>query len=143
MRIHNIYYLIGAFMMIISVFAHPYYGEQMLFPYLDATNIEAMVKQNLFMGWNLPTSTSFICAIGLVAVSLIKDRQQVRLAVLLILGINIGRYCVVIFTGWIKGPEIFQELLTQSIYMFAFCMLLVFGLKKDRKQFHVNSLKNK
>ncbi len=134
MKIYNFYYLVGAFMMVISVFAHPYYGELMLFPALDTANIESVIKQNLFMGWNLPTSTSFVCVIGLVVAAIIRDRQQVKLAVLLILGINIGRYCVVILTGWIKGTEIFQDLLTQSVFMLIFCTLLIFGLKNDAKQ---------
>ncbi|MEM9363006.1 MAG: hypothetical protein AAGA43_10235 [Bacteroidota bacterium] len=134
---NNIYYLIAAFMMLISVFAHPYYGSQNLFPQLDSANIDAFVKQNLFMGWNMATSTSVICAIGLCIAGLVKDKAKVKLTVLLILGINIGRFLVVVFTGLIKGPEIFQDILVQSTYMLLFCMLLILGIRRDKKA-HIN-----
>ena len=130
-RNKNIYYLIGALMMIISVFAHPYYGEQNLFPHLEVLDVNAFVKQNLFMGWNMATSTSLFCAIGLIIAGLAKNKKEIKLTVLLILGINLGRYLVVILTGMIKGSEIFQDILVQSIYMFVFCTLLILGLKRD------------
>ena len=128
---YNYYYLICALLMLVSVIAHPSFGQFELFPSLKAGNITPFVQQNLIMGWNLASSTSLFCTIALIIMAFYHNKDAVKPVILLIFGINLGRYLMVILVGLTIGNEIFRDLLAQSVYMFILLGILILGLRKD------------
>lgn len=131
--IKNYFYFIVGILCILSAVTHTMNGLNSILLILDGSTLDDSTKTVFTYIWHIIGVENLILGAALIIMSFHKNLEKVRFTAWLIVAILFLRWIVIsIFT--LSGNESsFTDILTDTIAIFVFIVLLIFGIRVKPK----------
>ena len=129
----NIIYLIVGIFSLLSAFTHTWNGLKNTLNVLNNAAIDSGTITVFTYVWHIIGAENIVIGIALIIISFIKNRENTKFTVLVIIAILITRLIIICTFTFLNSESKLSEILFDSIAMIAIIALLFLGTKINNK----------
>ena len=131
-RVNIIYLVVGIFSLL-SAFTHTWNGLKNTLNVLNNTAIDRGTITVFTYVWHIIGAENVVIGIALIIISFIKNRENTKFTVWVIMAISITRLIIICIFTFLNNESKLSEILIDSIAMIVIIVLLFFGTKIKNK----------
>jgi len=131
-RVNIIYLVVGIFSLL-SAFTHTWNGLKNTLNVLNNTAIDRGTITIFTYVWHIIGAENVVIGIALIIISFIKNRENTKFTVWVIMAISITRLIIICIFTFLNNESKLSEILIDSIAMIVIIVLLFFGTKIKNK----------